>query len=32
VPETCCEIGNRYLDRAVLVDTLAQADIGYFTP
>ena len=31
VPETCCEIGNRYLDRAVLVDTLAQAGIGYFT-
>ena len=30
VPETCCEIGNRYLDRAVLVDTLAQAGIGYF--
>jgi hypothetical protein len=30
VPETCCEIGNRYLDRAVLVETLAQAGIGYF--
>ena len=30
VPETCCEIGNRYLDRAVLVDTLARAGIGYF--
>jgi hypothetical protein len=32
VPETCCEIGNRYLDRAVLVDTLAHAGIGYFEP
>lgn len=30
VPETCCEIGNRYLDRSVLVDTLARAGIGYF--
>ncbi len=30
VPETCCEVGNRYLDRAALVDTLAQAGIGYF--
>ena len=30
VPETCCEIGNRYLDRAVLIDTLARAGIGYF--
>ena len=30
VPETCCEIGNRFLDRAVLVDTLAQTGLGYF--
>ena len=30
VPETCCEIGNRYLDRAVLVETLAHAGIEYF--
>ncbi len=31
VPETSCELGNRYLDRAVLVPTLAEAGIEYFT-
>jgi hypothetical protein len=30
--ETSCERGNRYLDRAVLVDTLATAGVGYFSP
>ena len=30
VPETSCESGNRYLDRAALVETLAQRGIGYF--
>ena len=30
VPETSCERGNRYLDRAALVDTLARAGIEYF--
>lgn len=28
--ETSCERGNRYLDRALLVDTLATAGAGYF--
>ena len=30
VPETSCELGNRFLDRAVLVHTLANAGIEYF--
>jgi hypothetical protein len=30
IPETSCERGNRYLDRAVLVDTLADAKVHYF--
>lgn len=30
VPETSCEMGNRFLDRAVLTNTLANADIEYF--
>jgi hypothetical protein len=30
VPETSCELGNRYLDRAVLVRTLSDAGIAYF--
>lgn len=29
-PETSCERGNRYLDRAVLVSTLASEEISYF--
>ena len=28
--ETSCERGNRYLDRALLVDTLATSGAGYF--
>ena len=31
VPETSCEMGNRFLDRAVLVPTLANAKIEYFS-
>jgi len=30
IPETSCERGNRYLDRSVLVDSLAGAGIEYF--
>ncbi len=30
IPETSCERGNRYLDRAVVVPTLAEADGAYF--
>jgi len=30
LPETSCELGNRYLDRAVIVPTLAGAGIEYF--
>lgn len=30
LPETCCENGNRLLDRAVIVGTLEKADIGFF--
>ncbi len=30
LPETSCERGNRYLDRAVLVQTLANAGIEFF--
>jgi hypothetical protein len=30
VPETSCERGNRYVDRSVLVNTLAEAGIEYF--
>lgn len=29
-PETSCERGNRYLDRTVLVETFAQADLAFF--
>jgi hypothetical protein len=31
VPETTCERGNRYLDRATLVETLDGAGVHYFT-
>lgn len=31
VPETSCEVGNRYLDRATLVETVVGSGIGYFT-
>ena len=30
VSETSCEIGNRYLDRALLVPTLQRADLAFF--
>ena len=30
VPETSCKRGNRYLDRAVLVQTLSTDRVGYF--
>lgn len=30
VPETSCERGNRYLDRGMVVPTLAEADAAYF--
>lgn len=30
LPETCCETGNRYLDRAMLIGTLNEQEIGYF--
>jgi hypothetical protein len=30
VPETSCEVGNRFLDRNVLVETLAGANLHYF--
>lgn len=29
-PETSCERGNRFLDRAVLVDTISQDRLGFF--
>lgn len=31
LPETCCENGNRLLDRGVVVGTLADPDIGFFS-
>lgn len=30
VPETSCEFGNRYLDRSLLVPTLATPDLSFF--
>ena len=30
LPETCCEEGNRLLDRALLVGTPGHADLGFF--
>lgn len=30
LPETCCENGNRLLDRALLVGTLDNSSIGFF--
>lgn len=29
-PETSCEKGNRYLDRAVLVNTISNGDLAFF--
>lgn len=31
LPETCCEHGNRLLDRGVVVGTLADNSIGFFS-
>jgi len=31
LPETCCENGNRLLDRGVIVGTLKKAGIGFFS-
>ena len=30
LPETCCENGNRLLDRGVLIGTLENPEMGYF--
>jgi hypothetical protein len=30
LPETCCERGNKYLDRSVLVKTLEREDLAFF--
>ena len=30
LPETCCECGNRLLDRGVVVGTLDDKTIGFF--
>ena len=32
LPETCCETGNRLLDRGMLIGTIDNPDIGYFSP
>ncbi len=32
MPETCCEYGNRLLDRSVLVETVGQRDLSFFDP
>jgi hypothetical protein len=31
LPETCCENGNRLLDRALLIGTINEREIGYFS-
>jgi hypothetical protein len=31
-PETSCERGNRYLDRAVLTPTVERSDLAFFSP
>lgn len=31
LPETCCEYGNRLLDRGLVVGTLENSDIGFFS-
>ena len=31
VPETACEEFNRFLDRALVVGSLENSDIGYFS-
>lgn len=30
LPETCCECGNRLLDRGLVVGTLSNPELGYF--
>ena len=32
VPETSCERGNKYLDRSLLIDTLAASGRAFFSP
>lgn len=32
LPETSCERGNKFLDRAVLVPTVEQQDVAFFLP
>ena len=31
LPETCCENGNRLLDRGVVIGTLTKPEMGYFS-
>ena len=31
LPETCCELGNRFLDRGITVGTFEDPLIGYFS-
>ena len=31
LPETCCEYGNRLLDRGVIIGTLDDTDMGFFS-
>jgi len=31
LPETCCERGNKYLDRSVLIATVETSDLAFFT-
>lgn len=31
LPETCCECGNRLLDRGLVIGTLDDAEVGYFS-
>ena len=31
LPETCCENGNRLLDRGLVVGTLTSSETGYFS-
>ena len=31
LPETCCECGNRLLDRGMVVGVLEKTDVGYFS-
>ena len=30
LPETCCERGNKYLDRSVLISTVETTDLAFF--